>query len=168
MSTPFIGNPADLKTRRVAVLDLHPDRVRVRLWPKTDDEVEFSVQLTPRQLAVFRLAVRYILRSDRRFPDGIRDEVLDVPAPQNLPDPAAIRTCTRLVASLDPYGLMLLSLLESASVLSARFVRDEGRGWCTIGSEVFPSPRSVLAKSGRAQLVDRIGRMRAQALGVAA
>lgn len=149
----FFGDPADVKSRDVLVFDFQEGGVLVRAWPKTDREVKRFYPLTPRQGAAFRLGLRHLFTYDRFIPhvDGI-EEVLDVPAPPSVPEPRAVRTCTRLVASIEPHGLVLLALLFRAAHISARSAWLEGRGWVRYeagGPAVPRQPHSCLAREGR-------------------
>lgn len=130
--TIFFGDPADVKARDVLVFDFQRDGVLVRAWPKTDREVQKFYPLTPRCGAAFRLALRHLFRYDRPMPAGVREDVVDVPAPPSVPDPRAMRACNRLVASAGSHGLIVLALLYRASTISDRFALDHGRGWSLI------------------------------------
>lgn len=154
VGTLFFGDPADVKARAVLVFDFQPDGVLVRAWPKTPREVHRFYPLTPRQGAAFRLGLRHLFDYDRPMPAGIRDQVLDVPAPPAVPDPRAMRTCTRLVASAGCHGLIVLAILFRASEISARFAHDHGRGWFIIETGLImpTSLHTWLVGEGRSYL----------------
>ena len=152
--TLFFGDPADVKARDVLVFDFQPDGVLVRAWPKTDREVQRFYPLTPRRGAAFRLSLQHLFNYDRPMPAGIREEVVDVPAPPSVPDPRALRTCTRLVASAGSHGLIVLALIFRASEIGARFARNHGRGWSRVyGVGIMPaSYHTWLVHEGRSYL----------------
>lgn len=154
--TIFFGEPADVRSREVIVFDFQEGGVLVRAWPRTEREVQRFYPLTRRCGAAFRLGLRHMFRYDRFIPrlDGI-EEVLDVPAPPSIPEPRAVRTCTRLVASFDPHGLVLLALLFRAAHIGARYAWLDGRGWVRYesGGPAIPrQPHSSLAREGRKYL----------------
>ena len=102
--TIFFGDPADVKLRRVICFDFKPDGIIARALPATESEVRRVFKLTRHQISVVRVAFRLVMRAP-----------LDMPHPPSLPDPDAMRTCDRVVASVD-HGCLLLHLVHCARV----------------------------------------------------
>lgn len=155
--TIFFGNPADVKARRVVVFDFTDTGVSVRAFPQTKAALEEHVELTPRQLAAFRIAIRHVLKTP-----------LDMPHPAAVPDPIAVRTATKFVASVD-HGALLMHLLWRVQQ-RASWGFTSARGWLLIelgsDSRIPATPRMKMAQIGRVELVKKLGEGRAALVGL--
>lgn len=155
--TIFFGNPADVKERRVLVFDFRPDGLIVRAYPKTKAEFEERFELTPRELAAVRIAIRHVLKNE-----------LDMPHPAAVPDPRAVRTANRVVASVDEGALMLHLVWRVKNRIGYGFT--SARGWFDaergVGPRLPSTPRLIMARMGRGELVSLIGEGRAATVGL--
>lgn len=155
--TIFFGNTDDVKSRRVLVFDFTETGITVRAYPQTKAAFEERFELTPRQLAVFRVALRHVFKRP-----------LDMPHPSAVPDPRAVRTATRVVASVDE-GALLRHLLWRVKqhtgwgFTSARGWFDAERG---VGPRLEATPRLNMSRMGRGELVRKIGEGRAALVGL--
>lgn len=155
--TLFFGNPADVKERRVVVFDFQPNGLTVRAYPKTKAEFTEQFALTTRELAAVRISIRNVLKRE-----------LDMPHPPAVPDPRAVRTCSRVVASVDEGALMLhlvrrVKHRPSYGFTSARGWFDAERG---VGPRLPSTPRLTMARMGRGELLSRMGEGRAATVGL--
>ncbi len=155
--TLFCGDPADVKARRVVVIDFTETGLKIRAFPETKAAFEETVDLTPRQIAVFRVAIRHVFKKP-----------LDMPHPPAVPDPRAVRTANRVVASVDE-GALLLHLLSRVRQ-RVNWAFTSARGWSLIelGSDnrMPATPRPTMARMGRGELVRKLGEGRAALVGL--
>lgn len=155
--TLFFGNPADVKERRVLVFDFLPDGLTVRAYPKTKAEFTEQFELTPRQIAAVRISIRHVLKNE-----------LDMPHPAAVPDPRAVRTATRVVASVDE-GALLRHLIWRVKQRSS-WGFTSARGWFDaemgVGPRIDATPRLTMARMGRGELISRMGEGRAATVGL--
>ena len=155
--TLFFGNPADVKERRVVVFDFQPNGLTVRAYPKTRAEFEERLELTPRELAAVRISIRHVMKQE-----------LDMPHPSAVPDPLAVRTCSRVVASVDEGALMLHLVRRVKHRPSYGFT--SARGWFDaemgVGPRIDATPRLTMARMGRGELISRMGEGRAATVGL--
>lgn len=156
--TIFFGNPADVKDRRVIVFDFTANGVTVRAFPQTKASFEETVELTPREIAAFRISIRHVVKTP-----------LDMPHPAAVPDPRAVRTANRVVASTDE-GAMLMHLLWRVSTGNLWWAHACARGWYDaergVGPRLPAMPRLHMRDVGVGEIVKRIGEYRAAIVGI--
>jgi hypothetical protein len=155
--TIFFGDPSDVQRRAVIAFDFKPDGVRVRAFPTTDTEVVREFKLTPRRVAVARVAFRLVMR-----------DPLDMPPPPSVPDPRDMRTCNRVVASVD-HGCLLLHLVHCARVRRG-YCYSAARGLAQLelyqGLVPVQGMHALLSRTIRHELASEIGLGRAAQLGL--
>lgn len=155
--TLFFGDPADVKLRRILSFDFKPDGILARAFPATDAEVRRVFKLTPRRVAAVRVAFRLVMR-----------DPLDMLPPPSVPDPRAMRTCDRVVASVE-HGCLLLHLVHCARV-SREYCYSAARGMYQVeldgGLQPAKGLRANLSRSIRHELASEIGPERAAQFGL--
>lgn len=155
--TLFFGDPADVPLRRVVAFDFKPDGILARAFPATESEVRREFKLTPRRVAAVRVAFRLVMRAP-----------LDLPPPPSVPDPRDMRTCDRVVASLE-HGCLLLHFVHCARVRTG-YCYSAARGLAQLeldqGLVPVKGMHALLSRIIRDELVGQIGPERAVQFGL--
>lgn len=155
--TLFFGDPADVKRRAIVSFDFSPGGLTARAFPTTECEVRREFKLTPRQISVVRSAFRLVMR-----------DPLDLPPPPSVPDPRDMRTCGRVVASIE-HGCLLLHLVHCARV-RRQYCYSAVRGLAQLeldgGLVPVKGAHGILSRIIRRELASEIGPDRAAQFGI--
>ena len=155
--TLFFGDPPDVQRRAVIAFDFKPGGILARAFPATESEVRREFKLTPRQIAVVRVAFRLVMRAP-----------LDMPHPPSVPKPRDMRTCDRVVASVDR-GCLLLHLVHCARVRTG-YCYSAARGLAQLeldgGLVPVEGAHGILSRIIRRELAREIGPDRSAQFGL--
>jgi len=153
----FFGDPQDVKKGRIISFHFMRDGIIARAFPATEAEVVRNFKLTARQIAVVRVAFRLVFR-----------DPLDMPHPPLVPDPATMRTCDQIVASVE-HGCLLLHLIHCARV-SREYCYSAARGLYQTELDAGLQPakglHATLAGIIRGELISELGPERSALFGL--